>query len=227
MKREIILTGDGSHSIKVPELNVAYHSIYGAIQESMHVFINASFYGSGCLQRPEPLRVFEMGFGTGLNALLTLIESEKIKTKVYYETVELFPLNEQEIRSLNYCGLLKRPDMQNVLEQMHNCDWEKEIAITENFTLTKRNVTLLNFKLLNSFEIIYFDAFAPSAQPELWAKEVFDKMYATLAPGGVLVTYCSKGDVKRTMMAAGFNVEKLPGPPHKREILRARRDDNC
>jgi len=196
------------------------------MQESMHVFINAGFYGSASrlTRENEPLRIFEMGFGTGLNALLTLIEAEKIKTKIYYEVVEPFPLNEQEVRSLNYCDLLKPPDMQNILEQMHNCDWEKEISITANFILLKRNANLLNFKSLKPFELIYFDAFAPTAQPELWTKEVFDKMYAMLEPDGILVTYCSKGDVRRAMMAAGFTVEKLAGPPHKREMIRARKN---
>ena len=226
MKHELIATADGSHTVRVPEMNITYHSVHGAMQESMHVFINAGFYGSASrlTRENEPLRIFEMGFGTGLNALLTLIEAEKIKTKIYYEAVEPFPLNEQEVRSLNYCDLLKPPDMQNILEQMHNCDWEKEISITANFILLKRNANLLNFKSLKPFELIYFDAFAPTAQPELWTKEVFDKMYAMLEPDGILVTYCSKGDVRRAMMAAGFTVEKLAGPPHKREMIRARKN---
>lgn len=226
MKHELIATADGSHTVRVPEMNITYHSVHGAMRESMHVFINAGFYGSASrlTRENEPLRIFEMGFGTGLNALLTLIEAEKIKTKIYYEAVEPFPLNEQEVRSLNYCDLLKPPDMQNILEQMHNCDWEKEISITANFILLKRNANLLNFKSLKPFELIYFDAFAPTAQPELWTKEVFDKMYAMLEPDGILVTYCSKGDVRRAMMAAGFTVEKLAGPPHKREMIRARKN---
>jgi len=226
VKHELITTADGSHTVRVPEMNVTYHSVHGAMQESMHVFINAGFYGSASrlTRENEPLRIFEMGFGTGLNALLTLIEAEKIKTKIYYEVVEPFPLNEQEVRSLNYCDLLKPPDMQNILEQMHNCDWEKEISITANFILLKRNANLLNFKSLKPFELIYFDAFAPTAQPELWTKEVFDKMYAMLEPDGILVTYCSKGDVRRAIMAAGFSVEKLAGPPHKREMIRARKN---
>jgi len=226
VKHELIATADGSHTVRVPEMNITYHSVHGAMRESMHVFINAGFYGSASrlTRENEPLRIFEMGFGTGLNALLTLIEAEKIKTKIYYEAVEPFPLNEQEVRSLNYCDLLKPPDMQNILEQMHNCDWEKEISITANFILLKRNANLLNFKSLKPFELIYFDAFAPTAQPELWTKEVFDKMYAMLEPDGILVTYCSKGDVRRAMMAAGFTVEKLAGPPHKREMIRARKN---
>lgn len=221
MNREIIITADGSQSIRVPGLNVTYHSIHGAIQESLHVFIEAGFYGSGRLQRPEPYRVFEVGFGTGLNALLTLIEAEKAGVKVYYETIELFPLNEQEISSLNYYQILNRPDLQTVFEKMHKCEWEKEVAITNFFTLTKKKNEPLNHSTLQPFNLIYFDAFAPNAQPELWTQEVFDKMYSLLEPGGILVTYCSKGDVRRAMIAAGFQVEKLQGPPHKREMIRA------
>ena len=223
MKRKLILTGDGSHSISVPELKVAYHSIHGAITESLHVFIEAGLYGSRPRSNrgPEPFRILEVGFGTGLNALLTLIEAEKTKTITYYETVELFPLSENEIKELNYCEQLGKPELQQPFQILHTREWEKEIAITENFTLLKRNEDLLTSKFFEPFELIYFDAFAPNAQPELWTKEIFDKMFAWLEPGGLLVTYCSKGDVRRAMIAAGFEVEKLPGPPGKREMIRA------
>lgn len=224
MERKLILTGDGSHSISVPDLNVAYHSIHGAIQESMHVFINAGFYAFGRptqMERPEPYKIFEMGFGTGLNTLLTLIEAEKIKTKIYYETVELHPLTAQELSELNYCDQLHRGDLQHSFETLHHCEWELEIPITENFIFKKRKIGLINYSTTRLFDLIYFDAFAPAAQPELWTKEVFDKIYSMLLPGGILITYCSKGDVRRAMVAAGFKVEKLPGPPHKREMIRA------
>ncbi len=224
MKRDIIITGDGSHSINVPELNVSYHSIHGAIQESVHVFINAGFYGFE--QQPRLMNIFEVGFGTGLNAILTLIEAEKNKIKVYYETVELYPLNDDEVKKLNYCKQLNRPDLQNILERLHSSKWGEEIPITENFTLLKRKENLLTIKEVKPLNLIYFDAFAPNAQAELWTKVAFDKMYAMLEPGGILVTYCSKGDVRRAMTAAGFKVEKLQGPPRKREMLRARRDYN-
>ena len=221
MERKIILTGDGSHSISVPELNVAYHSIHGAITESLHVFIGAGFYGSDRFQRPKPYKIFEVGFGTGLNALLTLIEAEKNKINVYYEAVELYPLADEEVKELNYCEQLNRQDLQSTFEKLHRCDWEKEVEITGNFILHKRKENLLTFKRLKSLNVIYFDAFAPNAQPELWTKEIFDKMYSMLEPGGILVTYCSKGDVRRNIIASGFEVEKLPGPPKKREMLRA------
>jgi tRNA U34 5-methylaminomethyl-2-thiouridine-forming methyltransferase MnmC len=224
MERKLILTSDGSHSISVPGLNVAYHSIHGAVQESLHVFIESGFLFKIKQLPDNQLKIFEVGFGTGLNALLTLIEAEKLKTKIYYEAIELYPLNDEEINSLNYCRHIDRTDLQPVFEKLHNCEWEKEIAIIEYFTLLKRNDNLLNLEPLKprkGFELIYFDAFAPNAQPELWTKSIFEKMYAILEPGGVLVTYCSKGDVRRAMIAAGFEVEKLPGPPKKREMLRA------
>lgn len=223
MERKIILTGDGSHSFNVPELNVSYHSIHGAIQESIHVYINAGLYGLKHPQQSGTLRIFEVGFGTGLNALLTLIESEKNKSNIYYETIEPFPVSEKEIKTLNYCQQLNRPDLQTTFENLHSCEWEKEVLISEHFTFSINNTNLFNTSTLQPFNLIYFDAFAPGAQPELWTKEVFDKMYAMLEPGGVLVTYCSKGDVRRAMIAAGFSVEKLPGPPHKREMIRATR----
>jgi tRNA U34 5-methylaminomethyl-2-thiouridine-forming methyltransferase MnmC len=227
VEKEIIVTQDGSHSIRVPEMNVTYHSVHGAIQESKHVFIEA---GLKTLLPVEgtALNIFEMGFGTGLNALLTMIESEKLQKKIRYETVDLFPLDSNEARSLNYCKQLGREDLQPIFEQLHSCEWEKKTNITENFRFKKSRTDLLNFETSETclsgrqaFKLILFDAFAPNAQPELWTKEIFEKMFAMLKPGGVLVTYCSKGDVRRAMQAAGFNIEKLPGPKGKREIIRA------
>src|SRR5262245_2521329 len=131
MQRELLITKDGSHTISIPDMNVTYHSVHGAIQESMHVFIEAGLQGSGRFQRPDPCRILEMGFGTGLNALLTLIEAEKAETRIYYETLELHPLNEKEVGSLNYCELLNRPDLQQLFGQMHSCEWEKPVHITQ------------------------------------------------------------------------------------------------
>jgi tRNA U34 5-methylaminomethyl-2-thiouridine-forming methyltransferase MnmC len=161
-----------------------------------------------------------VGFGTGLNALLTIIEAEKLQREIHYETVEQFPLESNEARSLNYCKQLVREDIQPVFELLHQCEWETKIKITANFRFKKSRSNLLNFETAGTFKLIYFDAFAPNAQPELWTKEIFEKMFAMLEPGGVLVTYCSKGDVRRAMQAAGFNVEKLPGPKGKREMIR-------
>jgi tRNA U34 5-methylaminomethyl-2-thiouridine-forming methyltransferase MnmC len=221
MERKIIYTKDGSHTVSIPERNVTYHSIHGAIQESKLVFIKEGLLYQ--LQRLSSVRlnIFEMGFGTGLNALLTLIEGEKFQQKIYYETADLFPLSSDEIKLLNYCEQLQRPDLQKTFEQLHNCEWEKEITINSNFHLKKTKDNLLNFETSETFELVYFDAFAPNAQPELWAKEIFEKMFSILKPAGTLVTYCSKGDVRRAMQSSGFTIEKLPGPPGKREMIRA------
>ena len=221
MQRQPIITKDGSHTISIPEMNVTYHSHHGAIQESMHVFINAGLkYVSGNLPKTG-ISIFEMGFGTGLNALLSFIEAEKNQVKIHYTTVELFPLQEHEITSLNYCEQLHRKDLEPVFHQLHQSEWEKDIHISPYFTIHKTKASLLNFTTSKFFNLIYYDAFAPSAQPELWTKQVFEKLFLMLMPGGVLVTYCSKGDVRRAMQAAGFGVEKIQGPPGKREMVRA------
>lgn len=229
MKRFPVITKDGSHTISIPEMNVTYHSIHGAIQESMHVFIEAglrairprsvvSNYGQS-----GQIAVFEMGFGTGLNALLTLIESEETRQPIYYYSTELFPLNDEEVKQLNYCNELHRSNLQPLFEQLHNCEWEKNVVITDHFTLYKTHTDLINLSTGQHFNLIYYDAFAPGAQPELWTTAVFEKLYSLLIPGGILVTYCSKSDVQRAMKAAGFIIEKIPGPPGKREMIRARR----
>jgi len=222
MQRKLILTGDGSHTISMPELNVTYHSIHGAIQESKHVFIEAGLK-SLTLAEAAKLNIFEVGFGTGLNALLTIIEAEKLQKEIHYDTVEPFPLGSSETRSLNYCKQLGREELQPIVEQLHSCEWEKKVNITENFGFNKSRTNLLNLETSETFELIYFDAFAPNTQPELWTNEIFEKMFAMLEPGGILVTYCSKGDVRRAMQAAGFIVEKHPGPRGKREMIRALR----
>lgn len=223
MERKVIITKDGSHSISVPEMNVTYHSIHGAIQESMHVFIQAGLRDSAVFDFTGMHHVLEIGFGTGLNALLTLIEADQHEKRIYYTAIELYPLNETETSQLDYCEQLNQPNYQRLFEKMHQGGWEEMVGITENFSLTKTKCNLLDFSSKNSFFLIYFDAFAPAAQPELWTKEVFEKLYGMLNEGGVLVTYCSKGDVRRAMQAAGFVVEKIPGPPGKREMIRATR----
>jgi tRNA U34 5-methylaminomethyl-2-thiouridine-forming methyltransferase MnmC len=217
----MIYTADGSHSILIPELKATYHSIHGAIQESKHVFIEAGLKSVRLTDTTGRLAIFEVGFGTGLNTLLTLIEAENLDQGIFYETVELFPLNANEVRSLNYCEILHRNDLQIIFEQLHFCDWEREISIASNFTFKKIRTNLLNFQTKNTFELIFFDAFAPNTQPELWTEAIFQKMFSILQLGGVLVTYCSKGNVRRAMQSAGFIVEKVAGPPGKREMIRA------
>jgi len=221
MQRKLILTSDGSHTIEVPSMNVTYHSVHGAIQESMHVFIHSGFHKATEIFSDDSIRIFEVGFGTGLNALLTLIEAAKLNRTVHYKTIEPFPLDEQQTRSLNYCEQLQRTDLQPVFEQLHLCGWENKVYVSSNFSIQKLPSRLLEFKTSESFHLIYFDAFDPRSQPELWSSEIFQNMFDMLEANGVLVTYSSKGDVRRAMLAAGFKVEKLTGPRGKREILRA------
>lgn len=223
MQRQPIITKDGSHTISIPDLNVTYHSVHGAIQESLHVFINAGL--QSLLKNPATgsLSILEVGFGTGLNALLTAIETEKAEKSIYYVALEPFPLDNSETSLLNYCELLGRKDLQEDFIQMHRSEWNISISVTEQLLLHKSNKPLQQFEHATKFDLVYFDAFAPAAQPELWTQEVFEKLIKMLLPGGLLVTYCSKGDVRRAMQAAGFIVEKIPGPPGKREMVRARK----
>ena len=220
MEREIVVTADGSHTIAVPGMNVSYHSKHGAIQESMHVFIEAGFrYWSAHSKSPDQVSIFEMGFGTGLNAFLTAIEASDKKIKVGYVAVEQYPLVLEEAMRLNYTASLQH---EQLFRQIHESKWNQKVAISEFFSLQKTNTSLENFSTDQLFDLIYYDAFAPLAQPELWTAEVFKKLHSMLQPEGILVTYCSKGDVRRAMQAAGFKVEKIPGPPGKREMVRAR-----
>jgi tRNA U34 5-methylaminomethyl-2-thiouridine-forming methyltransferase MnmC len=224
VKKEIIRTADGSHTVSVPEMNVTYHSVHGAIQESIHVFIEAGLqYMSARFKESDMLRIFEMGFGTGLNAFLTAIWANEGQAKVHYTAVETSPLFLEEAATLNYADSLGHHDL---FQQLHRSNWNDETRLNEFFILEKRRTSLLDFATNKQFHLVYFDAFAPSAQPELWTKEIFEKLHSMLLPGGTLVTYCSKGDVRRAMIAAGFTVEKIPGPPGKREMLRAAKSLN-
>jgi tRNA U34 5-methylaminomethyl-2-thiouridine-forming methyltransferase MnmC len=218
VERKIITTADGSHSISLPDLSVTYHSIYGAIRESRHVFIEAGLRFTLDHLAIEILNIFEMGLGTGLNAFLTAMEAIHLKRKIYYTAVEQFPLTPGEAISLNYPEILGHADLFNTI---HYSKWNEPVTVNEYFILEKMNTDLLNFLPAEHFNLVYYDAFAPNAQPELWTKEIFEKLFFMLEPGGVLVTYCSKGDVRRAMIAAGFTIKKMPGPPGKREILRA------
>jgi tRNA U34 5-methylaminomethyl-2-thiouridine-forming methyltransferase MnmC len=214
MKRQFIITGDGSHTLFVPELNETYHSTRGALQESLHVFLQAGFhYAMACSER-QSLRVLEAGFGTGLNALLTWLEAERLNLPVYYETVEKYPLSEQETAALNYPG-------QEKLARLHGCRWETPEVLSPCFTCCKKRVDLLEYMPAGHFDAVYFDAFAPGVQPELWAGAVFCKLHEALNPGGILVTYSAKGTVKEVLREAGFEVHRLAGAMGKRHMIRA------
>lgn len=216
-KRTVQITADGSATMYSPLYDATYHSKHGAVQESMHVFIKHGLsYMKGQMPN-EQLFVFEMGFGTGLNALLTAEYASEQAISVYYEALELHLLSKEELTDVNY------NNNKELLDKLHVATWNDAVSISEFFTLKKRETSLLDYAPEKKFHLVYYDAFAPSAQPELWTVEVFRKLYDMLCDGGALVTYCSKSDVRRAMIAAGFTVEKLQGPPGKREMLRAKK----
>ena len=213
MEKHIQITADGSATIAIPAMQVTYHSKHGAVQESNHVFIQAGL--EWIIQHGlKHIRIFEMGFGTGLNALLTAEYVQKLPIKITYYSAEAFPLDTTESANLNYTN-------QALLQQLHETEWNKAKDITSNFTLHKFHSTLDKCSIDEPIDLIYYDAFAPSAQPELWTEAVFGKLYDWTSSNGILVTYCSKGDVRRAMQAAGWKIEKIPGPPGKREMIRA------
>ena len=224
MERKIIKTADGSHSLYVKDLDEHYHSIHGAIQESLHVFIEAGLkYVS--LQTNSVINILEIGFGTGLNALLTYIEAEKLNIKINYTSLEAYPLSTDLVNELNYAELLtdfsnKEFALQNIFQKLHTCDWGNDNLLSKNFTLRKIKNRLQEINFEHTFDLIYFDAFGPRVQPEMWAEGLFEKIIAATNPNGCLVTYCAKGEVKRTLKKVGFVVETLPGPPRKREMVR-------
>jgi tRNA U34 5-methylaminomethyl-2-thiouridine-forming methyltransferase MnmC len=219
MQREIQLTGDGSHTIASPGMKVTYHSHHGAVGESMHVYIEA-----GLLPimdtAPASIRILEIGFGTGLNAILSLREAMSRRIPVHYTAIEPYPLAADEIKLLNHGQILS---MQDSYLQLHDSPWEQEILINGFFTLRKIRSAIAELEPVAPVNCIYFDSFSPIVQPELWTQPVFEKMYRCLEPGGHLVTYSSKSIVRRAMQSAGFSVKKIPGPWGKREMVRAER----
>jgi len=217
MQRKIIVTADGSKTIQLIDWNEQYHSIHGAVQEAYHVFIKHG------LQRfnNQHISILEVGFGTGLNALITLVESDRLNLTIDYTGVEAYPVLKNELAQLNYIDELKAENFEGQFELMHGISWEEKIEIANNFTLVKQQKDFREIDASANYNLIYFDAFGARVQPELWTPELFEKMYVALKSKGVLVTYAAKGSVRRAMQQVGFTVERLPGPPGKREMLRA------
>ncbi len=221
MKREIIKTADGSATIYLPEWNEHYHSKHGAVQEALHVFIRTGLFYYQEKNHPEDISILEIGFGTGLNALLTFFEAERIPVKIAYTGIEAYPVSNEELQALDYAAAITEDNASEVYKKIHKADWEKSSVISPFFDLKKEKKFFSEIAATSTYDLIYFDAFGPRVQPDLWSEEVFENMYSALKPGGVLVTYSAKGSVRRAMQAAGFEVERLPGPPGKREMLRA------
>jgi tRNA U34 5-methylaminomethyl-2-thiouridine-forming methyltransferase MnmC len=218
MKHEIIITKDGSMSIYIPEWEETYHSKFGAIQEAYHVFIKN---GLEVLADASEISILEIGFGTGLNALITMLEAEKRQIKVNYVGVEAYPVTLDEIVQLNYATQLEVPNRQADFEHLHTLPWEVTTEVTPYFTLTKRKQFFSDITDENAFDIVYFDAFGYNVQPELWNEAIFEKMYLALKNNGILTTYACRTTIKNAMQAVGFQTMKLPGAPGKREMLRA------
>ena len=227
MKRKIITTSDGSKTIQIEDWNEQYHSIHGAIQEANHVFIKHGllFYFQSCHPKLDsdshPINILEIGFGTGLNAFLTFLKTEELQLSLNYVGVEAYPVKTEEIQQLNYVELISKQHKVE-FEKMHLIPWEEQQDISPTFKLEKQEKFFKDITDQNHFDIIYFDAFGARVQPELWTEDIFKIMYKALKDQGVLVTYSAKGSVRRAMQAVGFKVERLPGPPGKREMLRAR-----
>jgi tRNA U34 5-methylaminomethyl-2-thiouridine-forming methyltransferase MnmC len=218
MKREIIITKDGSTSIYLPELQEGYHSKNGAIQEALHVFINN---GLRLFEAQNEVCILEIGFGTGLNAFITFLESNTNQQKINYVGVEAYPIAIHEALQMNYTSQLRVENFNPVFEIIHTANWNEKIQISDAFTLTKREQLFQDIRDKNAYDLIYFDAFGFNVQPELWNEPIFKIMFDALKPNGVLVTYACRTSIKRAMLSVGFSVEKLPGAPGKREMLRA------
>ena len=217
MHRELLKTADGSNTVSIPELDITYRSRHGALQESLIVFIEAGLEFRWSMAPGEPLRLFEMGFGTGLNALLTAHAAVRNRRSIVYTTMEPYPLETAITNSLDY------DNGGDTLALLHQCDWNKSVEINEYFSFRKHQLKLAGFETSEQFDLVYFDAFGPVTQPEIWSPESFAKIFSMMNKGATLVTYCSKSVVRRTMKDVGFVVNKIPGPRGKREMVRATR----
>ncbi|MEI6594366.1 MAG: tRNA (5-methylaminomethyl-2-thiouridine)(34)-methyltransferase MnmD [Bacteroidota bacterium] len=220
MERIILQTADLSNTIYVKDLDETFHSVNGALQESNHVFIHAGF--DEIIKSKNKINIFEVGFGTGLNALLTFTESSAKNIAVSYTSIEAFPLEKFIVEELSYKNIFDKKYHANI-DEIQNANWNETIQLNKNSSLTKVNIKLEEYIFNSTFDLVYFDAFAPDKQPELWTEEIFKNIFNNMNEGGILVTYSAKGEVRRRMQRAGFTVERLPGPKGKREMLRARK----
>lgn len=254
----LVKTSDGSDTLFSDTMNESYHSVNGAIQESMHVFIsnglekliseesglepdNIIGATESVVKTNSPINILEIGFGTGLNCLLTFIEAKKRNLGINYKTIEAFPLSKEITDSLNY-GKIINESFQNTFLSIHDCNWEEWINLedfshdnktccdtpskemrTPEFRLKKVNTDFTKYELTSGYDLVYYDAFAPNKQPELWEEHLFVKLFNAMNPGGILVTYCAMGEVRRRLQRSGFTTYRLPGPPGKREMLFAKK----
>ena len=218
MNRKVIKTNDGSVTIYIEDLNESYHSKHGAIQEAYHVFINQ---GLDLFPIDTSISILEIGFGTGLNAFITFLEQQKRNLNIEYVGVEAYPISIEEVNQLNYVEQLQAEEFQIIFDTMHQFNCNEAIQLNENFSLLKRKQFFEEINDKEKFNLIYFDAFGFTIQPDLWNETIFQKMYDALLPNGVLVTYACRSSIKKAMLNVGFTIKKLPGAPGKREMLRA------
>lgn len=213
---ELIVTGDGSHTLKSSRFNATYHSVKGAVDESNHVFITNGLLRK--LNGNKELSILEFGFGTGLNAYLSCLKSNELQLRLHYHAIEAFPITQEQASLLNYSGGLNAKEL---FMRLHSSEWNKEELISEGFYLTKHHSLFEEFETRLRFDLIYYDAFSPGEQPELWTRELLERVTALLNPGGLLVTYCARGQMKRDLRSLGLNVKALPGATGKREMTLA------
>ena len=221
MERKIIKTGDGSVTIHLSEWDEQYHSKHGAIREAQHVFIKMGLQYWVGSNKENKLSILEIGFGTGLNAFITFLEAKKLKLNINYTGVEAYPVAKNEIDALNYAEMLSAENQLHSFQKMHKIPWNEAAVISENFQFEKQQKRFEKIEDRDKYDLVFFDAFGARVQPELWTEEIFARMFAAMKKNSVLVTYSAKGSVRRAMQTAGFIVERLPGPPGKREMLRA------
>lgn len=220
MKRVLMVTEDGSHTIYLPEMDEHYHSVHGAIQESLHIYIE-----QGLLQtEKKELSILEIGFGTGLNTYLTYCYGKERNLLLNYTSLEKYPLNTTEYSTLNYSDEIF-PEYSTIFNQLHLAEWDKTNEISKEFNLTKIKADLVTYEFdgIPQFDLVYYDAFAPGKQPEMWTDKILQKVAATVKKDGIVITYCAKGTVRRALSCAGFVMERIPGPPGKKEILRGKK----
>lgn len=215
----MVKTADGSKTLLVPDLDEHYHSIHGALAEARHVFIKHGLYAI----KKDELSILEMGFGTGLNAFLTFLENQHIQSKTKYTSIEAYPLALDVAENLGYVKLIGAEKNNTHFQLMHSCLWGLEQRVDELFTILKIKEKIQDIFFSRKFDLVYYDAFSPRVQPDLWTEEIFAKIYSAMNPGAILVTYCAKGSVKRALKAVGFEVESLEGPPGKKEMTRAKK----
>jgi tRNA U34 5-methylaminomethyl-2-thiouridine-forming methyltransferase MnmC len=216
MKREIRLTADGSPTLYVPELDETYHSMHGSVQEAKHVFIANGL--SYLFSQKEQLSILEVGFGTGLNALLSARFALENKLAIQYTGMEAFPVEERIWSELSY---FQTPLEMDLYQKLMKTEWDVPHVLHSYFSLSKLEAKIQEWQSDEKFDLIYFDAFGPNAQADMWKLSIFENLYAVLNQGGVLVTYCAQGQFKRDLKSVGFSIEALPGPPGKREMTRA------